>query len=265
MISRERFQEDLEALDPDLVRQLGPLWAELRACPAPPEPSTGRRVWARLKRSRSPFWIVVAAWWSGWPLLLNRRALPVLITVAAAGVLSWLGPVLAGRPELIWWGCLAPWAGLVAVPVLIKSTEPGPWSEWEAAAPFDPGFHTSVRWFSLLLAVTVLTTLLAWNGPSFVETLHLVLMWVGPFSLTSLATMLMARRIGITRAVVLAGAFWGFQLLAGFVGGIHGPVSWAFWFMDLKTALWPDLAALAASLVVMAVRVDGQARRWISG
>jgi hypothetical protein len=207
--------------------------------------------------------MALTMWRASWRMLFNRKAALLLLGMLIAIVMAFIEPLIPGLGELTWWGILAPWAGFLAVPLLARTSDEGPWAEWEAAAPLDSSVATIILWFTVLLGVSMVMLPVSWaSAGSITLGSHLGLIWLGPYALTSLVTILLARRTGMVWAVLISAVFWGVQLVAGATLGWDGAGSGWLWFLNLRGQIWPDGLALAVAIVLAGWQFTRQAARW---
>ncbi len=248
-MNKGKWVREMSEIDPSLAGDLDMLWDQLQEEPDPNLEAASRRIWARLARDRSPVWTYVRAWRISWSLFTVRRVGILMMGPLIAVLATWLIP-LHHYAAFAWWGLVAPWAGLLAAPVLIHRTESAAWAEWESAAPLDPGLRMAADWGVIMIMSAVFAGL----GSGLVAEpdgrLHVFLMWLGPFGFTSIATVLLTRKLGPLWSIVLASAFWGSQTLVGAVAVLHRGVVGMLWFANIQAPLWPNLTALAGGLIL---------------
>lgn len=263
MRNRDGFRDELAALDPALSSLADTLWEGLGEGSGGRERRLQRRVWRRLLASRSTLGVALALWGASWRMLLGRKAALLCVGMLSAIVVGLSEPLIPGHGALTWWGLLAPWTGFLALPLLARPAEPGPWADWEAAAPVDPVVATTVLWFTVLLGVGGLILPVSWMVTGSISLgSHLGLIWLGPYALTSLATVLLAPRTGVLWAMVIPGAFWSMQLVAGAVLGWNGAGAGWLWFLNLRGHIWPDGLALAIAIAWGGWQITRRAVRW---
>lgn len=248
-MNKDKWVGEMAEIDPSLAKDLDMLWDQLQEKPDLDQEDAARRIWMRLARTRSPFWAYVRAWRLSWTLFAVRRVSILMMGPLIAVLATWLIPI-HHYVTFAWWGLVAPWAGLLTAPLLSLRTESSAWGDWETAAPLDPGLRVAADW----VVIMIITAVVAGLGSGLVAEpatrLHVFLMWLGPFGLTSIGTVLLARKLGPLWSVVLASAFWGSQTLLGSIALFHRGASGMLWFANLKAPLWPNLTALACGVIL---------------
>ncbi len=263
-MNKDEWVREMAHIDPSLHQQLDVLWDQLTRIPDPPSTEVKRRIWSRLIRTRSPFWMYARAWRLSWVMLPGRRVGILAMGPLLALLATWLVPV-HHYVNFAWWGLLSPWAGLLMVPILNLSTESGTWVDWEAVAPLDPGLRMAVDWFITMGIMAVAATLVSGLIVEPTTRLHLLMMWVGPFGFTSIGTVLLMRKLGALWSVVVTSLFWGSQTLIGSIALVRAKTTWSLWFANVRAPIWPDLVALGVGVGVAIYVGQRGWWSWISG
>ncbi len=251
-MTKDEWKRQMADLDPDLTTELERLWAQLQATSPARDEVVIDRVWTRLRRERAPLWTFLKAWRQSWTMMPARRLSmlfigPVMAFLAAHVV----PPIHHDQFRLAWWGLLSPWAGLLASPLLNRAWEASsPWADWEAMAPVDPGLRTTTDWASIMVLMAMVATLGAGTDSMPWGRLHQVLLWIGPFGLTSIAATLLIRKVGILWSVLTTSAFWGLQLIIGTAMSLRSHMGWTLWFANAGSPFWPEWACLAIGLIL---------------
>ncbi len=248
-MNKSKWVREMSEIDPSMAGDLDMLWDQLQEEPDFNLEDTSRRIWIRLSRARSPFWTYVCAWRISWTLFTVRRVGILMMGPVMAVLATWLVP-LHHYIAFAWWGLVAPWAGLLAAPVLSLRNESSAWGEWETAAPLDPGLRVAADWVVIMMVTAVVAGLGSGLVAEPASRLHVFMMWLGPFGLTSIGTVLLTRKLGSLWSVVLASVFWGSQTLLGWITLLHRGALGLLWFANVQAPLWPNLTALACGVML---------------
>lgn len=265
-MTKDEWKRHMADLDPGLTGEFESLWAHLQATNPARDEALIDRVWTRLRRERIPFWTFLTAWRQNWTMMPARRLSMIFIGPILAFLSAhFVPPIHHDQFHLAWWGLLSPWAGLLAVPLLNRAWEASsPWADWEAMAPVDAGLRIAADWASTMVLMAMVAALGAGTDTMPWGRLHQVLLWMGPFGLTSIAAVLLIRKVGHLWSVLMISAFWGLQLLIGTAASLKSHTVWTLWFANAGSSFWPEWACLAIGLTLAALLARPGGQSWSS-
>lgn len=245
------WKHEMKTIAPDLNDDLDALWRELNEAVPSSDVQMEKRIWKRLTRSSSPWAVFIRAWRLSWSMMPARR----LLVLIACPFIAWLAvraiPLSHQTVAWAWWGMLSPVAGLLAVPFLNRTWEgSGPWSDWEEAAPLDAGLRLAADWLAMMLLMAFLAVVGALTEGVSLGDARMVLMWMGPYAITSIVAALLVRKMGTVWAMALTSSFWGMQLVAGALLATRHELGWMLWFANLRAPLWPELGCIGVGIAL---------------
>ena|GEM_PF-5443371 len=221
MKDHDGFIREVGRLAPDLTRAER-LWEALRAGDPAPEADAarserGRAILASLLTSpqdRTPLWEALR--WeirllAGSSMAVTGALTVILVLFVTAGPQNWLhGQALA------WVALGSPWLGMLWG-LTVTPARRGAWADWQAMAPLSWEVRLISRLALLGLVSLAMASIIASAGIRGIGAGVVILSWIGPFGLGSVAMVALTWRFGVSTALLVSAGGWAL-LMMGEVG-----------------------------------------------